>query len=47
MELRRMFHNIQTKADGLLGEGGDQVIIPTLLPVDARQAEQAFGQHES
>jgi hypothetical protein len=41
-----MLHNIQDKADGLLGEGRDQVKVPGLLAVDAMKAETALNQHE-
>jgi hypothetical protein len=44
--LRRMLHHIEDKADGLLSEGQDQVIIPPWLPVDPVQAETVFSQHK-
>jgi hypothetical protein len=44
--LRRMLNHIQDEADGLLGEGRDQIIIPSLLPVDAVNAKTALGQHK-
>ncbi len=38
--LRRMLHYIQDKADSLLDEGRDQVLLPgLLLPFDAMKAE--------
>jgi hypothetical protein len=43
--LRRMTHYIEDEADGLLCEGGDQVIITSLLPVDAVKTETALGQN--
>ncbi len=40
--LWRMLHHIEDKADSLLREGGDQVIITGLLPMDPAKAEAAL-----
>ncbi len=40
-----MLHYIEDEVDGLLSEGRDQVIITSLLPVDAVKTETALGQH--
>ncbi len=44
--LRRMLHYIEDQANSLLREGGDQIIVTRLLPVDAMQPETALGQHK-
>jgi hypothetical protein len=44
--LRRMLYHVQNEADGLLGEGRDQVIVPRLLPCNAVKPEMAFRQHK-
>jgi hypothetical protein len=42
-----MLYHIKNEADGLLGEGRDQVIVPGLLPVDPVEPEPALSQHAS
>jgi hypothetical protein len=41
-----IFHNIEDKANGLLGESRDQIIILRLLPVDPVKVEMVLSQHE-
>jgi hypothetical protein len=41
--LWRMLHHVENKADSLLGERRDQIIVSGLLPVDVIKSEMAFG----
>jgi hypothetical protein len=41
--LWRMLHHVENKADSLLGERRDQIIVSGLLPVDVIKSEIAFG----
>jgi hypothetical protein len=41
-----MLYHIKNEADGLLGEGLDQVIVSGLLSVDPVEPEPALSQHE-
>jgi hypothetical protein len=41
-----MLHNVEDEADSLLCEGGNQLIIRSLLPVHAMKTETALGQYE-
>jgi hypothetical protein len=43
---RGMLNHIQNEADGLLGESRDQIIVPSLLPVDPVEPEPALSQYE-
>jgi hypothetical protein len=38
-----MLHHVENKADSLLGERRDQIIVSGLLPVDVIKSEMAFG----
>jgi hypothetical protein len=43
---RRVLHYVQNEADGLLGEGRHQEIIPSLLPVNAVKPEPALSRNK-
>jgi hypothetical protein len=46
MMARRVLHHVQDKADGLLGEGCHQIIVPSLLPGDAMKPESALSRYK-
>jgi hypothetical protein len=41
-----MLYHVQDEADGLLGEGRDQVIVSHLFPCNAVKPETTFCQHK-
>jgi hypothetical protein len=44
--VRRILHNVQDKADSLLGKSCHQIIIPPLFPVDAMEPGLALSRDE-